>query len=78
MKNELKNKSMHSISFSKTEFNDTRSWDWLKCGDLERAAENTLMAAQEQAIRTPHRQREHLPTPTMWRTRDEYILGISV
>lgn len=39
MKSNLKNKSLHSIFFSKTDFKDTHSWDWLKCGNLKRATE---------------------------------------
>ena len=37
---------------SKTEFRDARSWTWLQKGDLKKATEGTLLAAQEQAIRS--------------------------
>ena len=43
---------MHSVFFNKTDFRDTRSWEWLRTGDLKKATEGTIMAAQEQAIRT--------------------------
>ena len=51
-KNNLKEKKLHNAFFSSTEFRDVKSWDWLKKGDLKKATESTLMAAQEQAIRT--------------------------
>ena len=51
-KNNLKEKKLHNAFFSSTEFRDVRSWDWLKRGDLKKATEGTLMAAQERAIRT--------------------------
>ena len=51
-KENLKNKNLHSVFFEKTEFRDERSWHWLKHGDLKRATEGMLMAAQEQALRT--------------------------
>ena len=51
-KNNLKEKKLHNAFFSNTEFRDAISWDWLKKGDLKKATEGTLMAAQEQAIRT--------------------------
>ena len=51
-KNNLKEKELHNAFFSSTEFRDAISWDWLKNGDLKKATEGTLMAAQEQAIRT--------------------------
>ena len=43
---------MHSVFLHKTDFRDTRSWEWLRTGDLRKATEGTIMAAQEQAIRT--------------------------
>ena len=43
---------MHSIFFNKTDFRDTRSWGWLRTGDLKKATEGKIMAAQEKAIRT--------------------------
>ena len=51
-KENLMEKSMHSVFFSKSDFRDTRSWGWLRTGDLKKATEGTIMAAQEQAIRT--------------------------
>lgn len=51
-KRKLKNRSFHSIFSGQTEFEETRNWDWMKCGDLKRATEGTLLATQEQAIRT--------------------------
>ena len=51
-KNNLKEKKLHNAFFNSTEFRDAISWDWLKNGDLKKATEGTLMAAQEQAIRT--------------------------
>jgi len=53
MRNEnLKGKKLHSVFFEKTEFRDSQSWEWLRNGDLKKATEGTIMAAQEQAIRT--------------------------
>ena len=46
------NKNLHSVFFVKTGFRDSRSWEWLKKGDLKKATEGTIMAAQEQATRT--------------------------
>ena len=51
-KESLMGKCMHSVFFNKTDFRDTRSWEWLRTGDLKKATEGTIMAAQEQAIRT--------------------------
>ena len=45
-------KDMHSVFFKKTEFRDKQTWDWLKIGNLKKATEGMLMAAQEQALRT--------------------------
>lgn len=46
-KSNLKNKSLRCIFFSKTELKDTRSWNWLKCGDLKSVTKGTFKAAQE-------------------------------
>ena len=43
---------MHSVFFDKENFRDTGSWEWLRPGDLKKATEGIIMAAQEQAIRT--------------------------
>ena len=51
-KENLMNKKLHSVFFVKTDFRDSRSWDWLKNGDLKKATEGTIMAAQEQATGT--------------------------
>ena len=51
-KENLMEKSMHSVFFTKTDFRDTRSWEWLRTGDLKKATEGTIMAEQEEAIRT--------------------------
>ena len=51
-KESLMNKNLHSVFFVKTDFRDSRSWEWLKNGDLKKATEGTIMAAQEQATRT--------------------------
>ena len=51
-KESLMEKSMHSVFFNKTDFRDTRSWEWSRTGDLKKTTEDTIMAAQEQAIRT--------------------------
>ena len=51
-KSNLTEKKLHNAFFSSTEFRNVRSWDWLKKGDVKKATEGTLMAAQEQAIRT--------------------------
>lgn len=48
----LKSKKLHSVFFEKTEFKDLQSWEWLRNGDLKKATEGTIMAAQEQATRT--------------------------
>ena len=48
----LKRKNLHSVFFKNTEFRDEQTWNWLKKGDLKKATERTIMAAQEQAIRT--------------------------
>ena len=51
-KENLMNKNLHSVFFVKMDFRDSRSWEWLKNGDLKKATEGTIMAAQEQATRT--------------------------
>jgi len=51
-KNLFQEKKRYSVFYKATEFRDPKSWDWLKKGDLKKATEETLMAAQEQAIRT--------------------------
>ena len=51
-KERLMNKNLHSVFFVKTDFRDPRSWQWLRNGDLKKATEGTIMAAQEQATRT--------------------------
>ena len=48
----LKRKNLHSVFFKNTEFRDEQTWNWLRKGDLKKATEGTIMAAQEQAIRT--------------------------
>ena len=48
----LKRKNQHSVFFKNTEFRDEQTWNWLKKGDFKKATEGTIMAAQEQAIRT--------------------------
>ena len=45
------NKNLHSVFFVKTGFRDSRSWEWSKKGDLKKATEGAIMAAQEQATR---------------------------
>ena len=51
-KRAFSNKALHSIFQTKTEFKDVQSWQWLQKGDLKPATEGTIMAAQEQALRT--------------------------
>jgi len=51
-KDNLLGKNLHSVFFTKTEFRDPRSWEWIRTGDLKKATEGTIMAAQEQATRT--------------------------
>ena len=48
----LMEKSVHSVFFIKTDFRDTHSWEWLRTGDLKKATEGAIVAAQEQTIRT--------------------------
>ena len=48
----LKRKNLHSVFFKNTDFRDEQTWNWLKKGDMKKATERTIMAAQEQAIRT--------------------------
>ena len=48
----LKRKNLHGVFFKNTEFRDEQMWNWLRKGDLRKATEGTIMAAQEQAIRT--------------------------
>ena len=38
--------------FKGTELKNDRSWNWLRKGDLEKAAEITLFVAQQQAVHT--------------------------
>ena len=51
-KESLMEKSMHSVFFNETDFRDIRNWEWLRTGDLKKAIEGTIMAMQEQAIKT--------------------------
>ena len=48
----LKRKNLYRVFFKNTEFRDEQTWNWLKKGDLKKATEGTIMAVQEQAIRT--------------------------
>ena len=48
----LKRKKLRGVFFKNTEFRDEQTWNWLRKGDLKKATEGTIMAAQEQAIRT--------------------------
>ena len=77
-KSNLKEKKLHNAFFSSTEFRDVKSWDWLKKGDLKKATEGTLMAAQEQAIRTRsikhHIDKENIsPLCRICREREETV-----
>ena len=51
-KNNFREKKLHSVFFTTTEFRGSKTWDWLRKGDLKKATEGKPMAAQEQAIRT--------------------------
>ena len=79
--NNFESKKMHSVFFRNTAFRDDRSWDWLAKGDLKKATEGTILAAQEQAIRV--RAVQHLidksyPSPTcrLCGQRDETVAHI--
>ncbi|XP_065061308.1 uncharacterized protein LOC135688397 [Rhopilema esculentum] len=48
----LKRKNLRSVFFKNTEFRDEQTWNWLRKGNLKKATEGTIMAAQEQAIRS--------------------------
>ena len=48
----LENKKMHSIFFRSAELSDDKTWSWFKKRELKKTAEDIIMAAQEQAIRT--------------------------
>lgn len=50
-------KKLHNVFLRNSEFRDCRTWHWLKKGYLEKATENTLMAAQGEATRTRSLQR---------------------
>ena len=51
-KENLENKTMNSIFFRNTEFRDEITWNWLKKKCLKKTTEASIMASQEQAIRT--------------------------
>ena len=79
--NNFESKKMHSVFFRNTAFRDDRSWDWLAKGDLKKATEGTILAAQEQAIRV--RAVQHLidksyssPTCRLCGQRDETVAHI--
>ena len=42
----LKRKNLHVVFFKNTEFRDGQTWNWLRKGDLKKATEGTIMAAQ--------------------------------
>ena len=48
----LRNKQLHSVFLKNTEFRDKTSWNWLSKGDLKKTTEGTIIAAQEQSLRT--------------------------
>ena len=48
----LECKNLYSVFFKNTVFRGEQTWNWLKKGDLKKATEGTIMAAQGQAIRT--------------------------
>ena len=77
----LDSKAMHSVFFKKTEFRDNTSWEWLTKGDLKKATEGTILAAQEQAIRVRaimHRIDKSCPSPLcrLCGQRDETVAHI--
>ena len=52
-KNQYKEKPLHGQYVRSTEeIRDDKSWNWLKRGTLKKETEGTLMAAQDQALRT--------------------------
>ena len=51
-KRNFKEKNLHHVYFKATELRDPKSWNWLRNGDLKKSTEGTLLAGQEQAIRT--------------------------
>ena len=52
-KNQYKEKPLHGQYVRSTEeIRDDKSWNWLKRGALKKETEGTLMAAQDQALRT--------------------------
>ena len=44
----LMNKNLHSVFFVKTDFRDSRRWEWLKNGDLKKATEGTWQHRNKQ------------------------------
>ena len=46
-KRNFKENQIHSVYLKATEFRDPKNWNWLRNGDLKKATEGTLMAAQE-------------------------------
>ena len=52
-RNQYKEKPLHGQYVRSTEeIRDHKSWNWLKRGTLKKETEGTLMAAQDQALRT--------------------------
>ena len=81
-KEKLMSKNLHSVFFVKTDFGDSRSWDWLKNGSLKKATEGTIMAAQEHGTRARpirHRNDEENVSPfcSVYGKREETVAHVS-